>query len=141
MNVPFPTRELPPPPPRSRATVTPTPTGFVTARGRTMPSLCLLKNTQCCECTCAPGNFNCGGKYNCIDPDAVCVEDDDGGGGVMTTMDLGAGGGRGGVTSNQTLFGVVRDEYLFAKGLEIMAPSPFDLSRILEPPSFLGLAT
>jgi len=33
--------------------------------------------------------FNCGGNYNCIDPDAACVEDDDGDGGVLTTADLG----------------------------------------------------
>jgi len=44
---------------------------------------------QCCECTCEPDMFNCGGNYNCIDPDAACVEDDDGDGGVLTTADLG----------------------------------------------------
>eukprot|EP00752_Nemacystus_decipiens_P011502 g10214.t1 len=49
---------------------------------------CGYDGGDCCECTCSPRNFNCGGNYNCIDPSAECVEDDDGDGGVMTTAEL-----------------------------------------------------
>ncbi|CAM9232379.1 unnamed protein product [Ectocarpus sp. 6 AP-2014] len=50
--------------------------------------VCGYDGGDCCSCTCEPGAFNCGGGYNCIDPEAVCVEDDDGDGGELTTADL-----------------------------------------------------
>ncbi|CAM9650954.1 unnamed protein product [Ectocarpus fasciculatus] len=50
--------------------------------------VCGYDGGDCCSCTCEPGDFNCGGQYNCIDPDAECVEDDDGDGGTLTTADL-----------------------------------------------------
>ncbi|CAM9716325.1 unnamed protein product [Ectocarpus sp. 12 AP-2014] len=50
--------------------------------------VCGYDGGDCCSCTCEPVAFNCGGEYNCIDPEAVCVEDDDGDGGELTTAEL-----------------------------------------------------
>lgn len=42
---------------------------------------------DCCFCTCISSDNNCGGNFNCIDPDASCVDDDDGDGGTLVVND------------------------------------------------------
>eukprot|EP00903_Cladosiphon_okamuranus_P020186 g18529.t1 len=50
---------------------------------------CGYDKGDCCQCTCVPtADYNCGGNYNCIDPQATCVDDDDGDGGVMTSQTI-----------------------------------------------------
>ncbi|CAM9428395.1 unnamed protein product [Laminaria digitata] len=52
--------------------------------------ICGYDGGDCCACTCVSSDETdnkCGGNYNCIDPDATCVNDDDGDGGTLVEDD------------------------------------------------------